>query len=69
MPSYSISSARTGRYWYDIRTPESYGEAVFTLLRVLPPDELVKDSVIDHYAVVGRDADIEGSNRGQCLHR
>ena len=111
---YRVCAYEMRGYWYDIGTPESYREAVFTLLKTLPPDELrvdfvygglkmmgrrelsrryqrrlvarvergevviegdvligrhsrigkgvrVRDSVIDHYVVVGRDAVIEDS--------
>lgn len=41
-------------YWYDIGTPEAYREAVFTLLKTLPPDELRADFVHGGLRMMGK---------------
>lgn len=51
---YRVCAYEMRGYWYDIGTPESYREAVFTLLRTLPPDELRADFVYGGLRMMGR---------------
>ncbi len=51
---YRVCAYEMRGYWYDIGTPESYREAVFTLLRTLSPDELRVDFVYGRLKMMGK---------------
>lgn len=51
---YRVCAYEMKGYWYDIGTPESYKEAVFTLLKTLPPDELRVDFVHGGLKMMGK---------------